>query len=401
MAKGVEDTAFYIYNRLVCLNEVGGDPEQFGTAPKVFHARMKERRAKFPHALSATSTHDTKRSEDVRSRIAVLSQIPDGWKTHVTRWSSLNRRHAANVDGVRAPSRNEEYLLYQTLIGAWPSGHLSQEEHRTFVERIRSYMNKAIREAKVHSSWVNPNLDHEEAVNTFIDVILDRSRDNPFLADFLPFQAQVAAYATTTSLAQVLIKITAPGVPDFYQGTELWDFSLVDPDNRKPVDYDLRLRLLHEIDQACASHHNLAKFVHELVESRIDGRIKMYVTMNALRYRREHIELFRAGEYVPLEAGGTKHEHLCAFARIYEDHAVAIVVPRLVSGLTATGAISPTGVDVWSDTVINVPSWREGSTYRNILTGDTVHSHDAAGRQALPVAVVLKECPVALLERVS
>lgn len=399
-AKGVEDTAFYLYTRLVSLNEVGGDPQQFGITPNVFHTKMKERRARFPHALSATSTHDTKRSEDVRARIAVLSQMPEGWKAHVTRWGTLNRKHADEVDGDRAPSRNDEYLLYQTLIGAWPFALEGAGEHESFVQRIQAYMIKAIREAKVHSSWVNPHLEYEDAVTRFIDTILVRSSDNAFLADFLPFQNQVAHYAIVTSLAQTLIKITAPGVPDFYQGTELWDLSLVDPDNRRLVDYGRRITLLDEIDHACGSMADRAPFVRELLANRTDGRIKLYLTTTALRYRRDHLPLFSDGEYVPLDAFGQRREHLCAFTRIYEDQAVAVIVPRLVSGLSADAMTLPVGREVWGDTTIAVPSWREGSSYRNIITGDIFHSHESAGHQVMALGEVLKDCPVAMLERI-
>ncbi len=399
-AKGVEDTAFYLYNRLVSLNEVGGDPEQFGTIPRSFHAKMKERRARFPHALSSTSTHDTKRSEDVRARIAVLSQMPEGWKTHVTRWGTMNRKHAEYIDAYRTPSRNEEYLLYQTLVGTWPFSMEKPEERDSFSRRIQSYMIKAIREAKVHSSWVNPNIKYEDAVNRFAETILDDSPDNPFLADFIPFQQQVAHYAIVTSLAQTLIKITAPGVPDFYQGTELWDFSLVDPDNRRLVDYSSRRISLDQIDQTPLNTPDRAAFVRDLLSHRTDGRIKLYITMTALRYRRDHLLLFQDGEYVPLEAYGKKNEHLCAFARLHEDQAVAVIVPRLVSGLSADALNLPVGGDVWGDTTIAVPSWREGSTYRNIITGKTVHSHDAGGRQVIAIGELLNDCPVALIERI-
>lgn len=400
-AKGVEDTAFYLYNRLVSLNEVGGDPEHFGTTPNVFHSKMKERRARFPHALSTTSTHDTKRSEDIRARIAVLSQMPESWKTHVNRWGTLNRKHAEDVDGDRAPSRNDEYLLYQTLIGAWPFALEGEKERDSFLKRVQSYMNKAIREAKVHSSWVNPYLEYEEAVNRFIETILDQSTDNPFLTDFLPFQQQVAHYAIVTSLAQALIKITAPGVPDFYQGTELWDFSLVDPDNRRLVDYSQRETFLRELDEALSRGTEQRTLVRDLLSHRTDGRIKQYVIATALRQRRDHLQLFQEGEYVPLEGHGPKHEHLCAFTRLHEDLAVVVIVPRLVSGLNADAMTLPVGPGVWGDTSIAVPSWRDGSSYRNLFTGDILQSHESTGRQVLPVGEVLKECPIALLERIT
>ncbi|MGH7255736.1 MAG: malto-oligosyltrehalose synthase, partial [Nitrospirales bacterium] len=242
-AKGIEDTAFYNYNRLMSLNEVGGEPEHFGVSLATFHKRMRERHANWPLGLSASSTHDTKRSEDVRARINVLSELPQAWKTHLTQWTKLNKRHKTEVDGQLAPDRNEEYLLYQNLIGSWPleelTGDLDDAGCRQYVERIHAYMHKALKEAKIHSSWVNPNQAYDEAVRRFVDAILDRAKPNPFLDEFLPFQAQIAQYGMYNSLSQTLVKMAAPGSPDFYQGTELWDFSLVDPDNRRPVDYDL------------------------------------------------------------------------------------------------------------------------------------------------------------------
>ena len=231
-AKGIEDTAFYVYNRLVSLNEVGGNPTRFGLNPNAVHAWMCDRQRRWPAALSTTSTHDTKRGEDVRARLNVLSELPEAWKAAVTRWRALNRRFRADIDGVDAPDANDEYLLYQTLVGAWP---FTADGQAGFSERLKSYMVKAMREAKRRTSWITPDDRYEAAVLRFVDDILDRRR--PFLQAFLPFQARVAELGMYNSLAQLLIKITAPGVPDFYQGTELWDLSLVDPDNRQPVDY--------------------------------------------------------------------------------------------------------------------------------------------------------------------
>jgi (1->4)-alpha-D-glucan 1-alpha-D-glucosylmutase len=244
MAKGAEDTAFYVYNRLASLNEVGGDPLQFGVSIHTFHQRMRQRRAHWPASLCATSTHDTKRSEDVRARINVLSEIPQIWRTRILRWSQLNKGYKTEVEGALAPDRNEEYQLYQTMIGAWPFHAPDDDEYKNFSDRIQAYMAKALKEGKIHTSWVNPNYAYDQAVRDFIERILVRSSSNPFLADFLPFQREIAQYGVYNSLSQVLLKITSPGIPDFYQGTELWDFSLVDPDNRRPVDYAKRTGLL-------------------------------------------------------------------------------------------------------------------------------------------------------------
>ncbi len=401
-AKGIEDTACYNYNRFVSLNEVGSDPQRFGIAPSVFHARMRERQANWPLAMSTTATHDTKRGEDVRARINVLGDVPGEWRIHVNRWGRLNRKYKTDIEGQTAPDRNEEYLLYQTLIGAWPFTALDDEGFRRFVERIQTYMSKALRESKVHTSWINPDLIYEEAVNRFIESILDRARPNPFLDDFLPFQERIAEYGIWNSLSQVLLKITAPGIPDFYQGTELWDLSLVDPDNRRPVDYAKRIALLGELTrESDEDAGDRCRLVRSLVDSRRDGRIKLYLTMTALNYRRGHAALFHQGEYVPLEIHGSRDERLCAFTRIYQDEASVVIVPRLLGGTIPDAQTVPVGAGVWVDTAVTIPSWRPGSHYRNVLTGAMLTSKGEGGHQVLSVADIFSECPVALLERIG
>jgi (1->4)-alpha-D-glucan 1-alpha-D-glucosylmutase len=402
MAKGSEDTALYVYNRLASLNEVGGDPLQFGISVHAFHERMRQRRAHWPASISATSTHDTKRSEDVRARISVLSEIPQVWKTRVQRWSQLNKGYKTEVDGTLAPDRNEEYLLYQTLIGAWPFHVLDDDEYRSFSDRIQSYMAKALKEAKIHSSWVNPNHAYDQAVLDFIDHLLSRSGPNPFLADFLPFQGEIARCGVYNSLSQVLLKIAAPGIPDFYQGTELWDLSLVDPDNRRPVDYGTRTGFLADIQSICGMQgSDRRQFVQELLATIPDGRIKLYITMVGLHYRRAHASLFLSGEYVPLKVEGTRRKHVCAFARIYEDQAVVAIIPVLVKGLCKGAETFPFGPSVWEDTWMIVPSWRPASCYQNLLTGEILSSTETEGKQSLRLAEVMGSCPVALLERVT
>ena len=402
MAKGSEDTALYVYNRLASLNEVGGDPLQFGISVHTFHERMRQRRAHWPASICATSTHDTKRSEDVRARISVLSEIPQVWKTRVQRWSQLNKGYKTEVDGTLAPDRNEEYLLYQTLIGAWPFRTLGDDEYRNFNDRIQAYMVKALKEAKIHTSWVNPSHAYDQAVRDFVEHILARSGPNPFLADFLPFHREIARYGVYNSLSQVLLKIAAPGIPDFYQGTELWDFSLVDPDNRRPVDYGTRTGFLEDFQPLCAvQESNQRRLVQEMLATVPDGRIKLYITMVGLQYRRTHAPLFLSGEYVPLKVEGTKKRHVCAFARIYEDQAVVAVVPILVKGLCQETELFPFGPSVWEDTWVIVPSWRPSSCYQNLLTGEILSSTETEGKQSLRLAEVMGSCPVALLERVT
>jgi len=384
-AKGYEDTVFYRFNRLVSLNEVGGDPSRFGTALSEFHAENAERRRRSPHTLSATATHDTKRGEDVRTRINVLSEIPAEWRARLRAWQGHNRRHRTVVDGVPTPGANTEYLLYQTLVGAWPIS----------AERLRAYMFKATREAKVHTSWVNPNTRYDEALARFIDAILDPALSRGFLDDFTAFQARVAHFGALSSLGQVLIKLTAPGVPDFYQGTELWDLSLVDPDNRRPVDWGLRARLLDEVRAAMAGAQDRAALAHELVKSKEDGRVKLFLIHEGLAFRRARRALFETGDYRPLEARGVWAEHVCAFARVGAGAAVT-VVPRLLARRGADGL--PLGAEYWADTWVALP--RElGGRFTNVLTGETVESTPAGESAALPLAGALAAFPAALLER--
>ena len=401
-AKGVEDTAFYIYNRLVSLNEVGAEPDQFGLSVDAFHGRMRERQARWPCSLSATSTHDTKRSEDVRVRIDALSEIPQAWKTHVVLWSKLNKKHKAEPYGKPVPDRNEEYLLYQTLIGAWPFPPCDDPQYRAFCDRIQAYMVKALKEAKIHTSWVNPDQAYDDGVRAFIESILDRSTPNPFLEDFQPFQTQIAHCGMYNSLSQLVLKIAAPGIPDFYQGTDVWDLSLVDPDNRRPVDYSHRSQRLDDLHRACAeAGSDRCSLVRNLLAHSTDGRIKLYVTMTALSCRRDHAALFLKGEYVPLDGQGAKKDHLCAFARIYEDAAIVVVVPRLMAGLIPDAKTPPIGPAVWGDTWIRVPSWKAASPYRNLFTGEVLSTTTVGAQQVLPLSRVFGEFPVAVLERMS
>ncbi len=402
MAKGAEDTACYVYNRLASLNEVGGDPLQFGISVQTFHERMRQRRAHWPASMCTTSTHDTKRSEDVRARINVLSEIPQDWKARILRWSALNKGYKTEVDGMLAPDRNEEYLLYQTLIGAWPFHAMDEDECKSFSDRIQAYMAKALKEAKIHTSWVNPNHAYDQAVRDFIERILVRASPNPFLADFLPFQREIARHGVYNSLSQVLLKIASPGIPDFYQGTELWDFSLVDPDNRRPVDYNMRAGFLAGFQSIRGIQgSDQRRFVQELLATVSDGRIKMYMTTVGLHYRRAHASLFLSGEYVPLKVEGTKKKHVCAFARIYEDRAVVAIVPVLLRGLCRETESFPFDPSLWEDTWVIVPSWRPASCYQNLLTGEILSSTETEGKQSLRLAEILGSCPVALLERMT
>jgi (1->4)-alpha-D-glucan 1-alpha-D-glucosylmutase len=398
MAKGVEDTAFYLYNRLVSLNEVGGNPERFGITMEAFHGQNIERCKSRPLAMLATSTHDTKRSEDVRARINVLSEIPEQWREGLSLWGRQNRKVKMIVDGKPAPSRNEEYLLYQTLVGTWPFCTVDDDEFAGYRVRIKEYMLKAMREAKVHTSWISPNSMHEDAVMYFIDTILNESPHNNFLEDFSSFQRLTAACGIFNSLSQTLLKITSPGIPDFYQGNELWDFSLVDPDNRRLVDYSLRKALLDELERT-ESTAGLRETSRQVVATRNDGSIKLHLIRKALNFRRENRELFETGRYLPLTVEGGCREHVCAFERSVNNGSVLVVVPRFCSRLIRDSSGLPLGPEVWQDTRIIQRYDTAASRYRNIFTGEILTLHQQEDRLSLALKDILSIFPVALLER--
>ncbi len=401
-AKGIEDTAFYIYNRLTSLNEVGGDPARYGLSVEAFHKAVRDRRAHWPHSLLATSTHDTKRGEDVRARINVLSEIPERWRSAIIRWAKLAKRFRTKVEASPVPDRNEEYLLYQTLVGVWPPTPMDGDQYELFIERIQNYMIKAIREAKVHTSWIHPRETYEEGVRSFVRAILNRSAPNPFLDDFLPFQAFVARCGMGNALSQLTVKMTAPGITDCYQGTELWEFSLVDPDNRRPVDFDLRARMLADLRRPGDCHGvDRMALVRQLMESWEDGRIKLYLLQQGLRHRREHPGLYLDGDYVPLECDGLHRSKICAFARLHQEEAVVTIVPLLIADMRETTPNQTQAEARWQNTRIAVPSWKAGSGYRNLFTGERLETVAEEGRQVLPIGHVLRDCPVAVLERCS
>ena len=400
MAKGVEDTAFYIYNRLISLNEVGGMPERFGTPLETFHGQNIERTKFWPQALITTSTHDTKRSEDVRARIDVLSEIPDEWSTRLAAWRRLNYRKKMVINGQRVPDRNEEYLLYQTLIGAWPAVAVKGDGAVEFLRRIKDYMLKALREAKINTSWINPDHPYEEATTIFIERILETNGGNEFLGDFTDFQKKVSNLGMYNSLSQVLIKITSPGVPDFYQGTELWDFSLVDPDNRRPVDFESRQKTLKEMS---AAEKNIGplEFSRQLVRTKENGMIKLYVTAKALSFRRAQRDIFEHGDYTPLEIYGKLADNVCSFARRLGNSRVIVAVPRLLANLVNDPLRPPCGDKIWGGTLIAVPYADKGVRYRNIFTGELLTISEKDGNSVLSVPEVFAEFPLALLERIG
>lgn len=374
-AKGVEDTSFYVFNRLVALNEVGGEPAAAGLSLEAFHRQNAARLAELPHCLLATSTHDTKRSEDVRARLAAIAELPEDWGRAVRRWQVMNRKHRQELDGECAPDANEEYLIYQTLLGAWPLEGLHDGNRAGFIQRIQDYMVKALHEAKVNSSWLEPNAAWDEAVRGFVAAVLAPGRKNRFPHSLAPLAGRIAQLGAVNSLTQTVLKLTCPGVPDFYQGSELWDFSLVDPDNRRPVDYHLRQQALDGIAHATPG---------ALLEHWRDGRIKMLVIHRLLTLRREQPDLFSKGGYTGLSATGAFADKVVAFERRTEKAALLVIVPRHTSDLS----FPPTG-EVWDDTRLALPGadrWSDVFTGRE-HTGETVAMSEVFGE--LPFAVLM------------
>jgi (1->4)-alpha-D-glucan 1-alpha-D-glucosylmutase len=396
MAKGLEDTTFYTYNRLVSLNEVGGGPGRFGNPLDAFHGQNLERLKTLPHAMLASATHDTKRGEDVRARLNVLSEMPEEWQRNLMKWTRLNRGKGQMLEGQRVPGRNEEYLLYQVLLGAWPLGEMDQQQEGAFQNRIREYLVKAAREAKTNTSWISPNSSYEAALLAFFDAIMTRKPGNGFLEQFLPFQKMIARLGIFNSLSQTLLKIVAPGIPDFYQGTELWDFTLVDPDNRRPVDYAVRMAALGGLKEREAEL-GATQLVRELLEQREDGRIKLYLIHRLLSFRRSHSGLFKQGDYLPLEAHGARERNICAFARRGSGQTLIAAAARFMATLAPEPGQLPVGT-VWLDCSLSLGELGYGR-FRNVITDEELETVERGGQPMLPLAHLFGTAPVALLEK--
>jgi (1->4)-alpha-D-glucan 1-alpha-D-glucosylmutase len=399
-AKGVEDTAFYRHNVLLSVNEVGGDPQHAGGPPERFHEKSRRRHEKWSYAMLATTTHDTKRGEDARARLNVLSEMPDEWGKHLAAWARLNAGQRTEVDGEPAPDRNDECFYYQTLLGAWPAetgDSVPATAPEAFVKRVREAMRKATKEAKVHTSWISSDEAYDAAMARFVDRTLTGPRAGRFLAAFLPFQRRIARLGMINSLAQVVLKVASPGVPDFYQGTELWDLSMVDPDNRGPIDYALRTRLLNELEPVLAGQGaGRVEAVTNLLRHWEDGRIKQFLTAAGMRLRARLPRVFLEGDYVPLQVAGARADHVVAFARLCDEDSVVAVVPRLAAGLLSGETLLPIGPDVWQNTVVLLPENLATRRYTDAFTGEGITS-EQNGRAGIPVSKVLRSCPVALL----
>jgi (1->4)-alpha-D-glucan 1-alpha-D-glucosylmutase len=384
MAKAVEDTAFYRYNRLIALNEVGGEPDCFGAPVSAFHAEMERRLRRQAAGLSTTATHDTKRGEDTRARLYVLSEMPGAWSEAVNRWTDLTAELRSDCGGKPAPEPEVEWLFYQALLGAWPTA-LSLDDSAELAdlsERMTEFMLKAVREAKVHTSWTGQNEEYENAVRAFTRTALDPARNRAFLQDFVSVCEPIFVAGALNSLAQTAIKLTAPGIPDIYQGTELWDFSLVDPDNRRPVDFDPRRAELQIVSELS---------VQDLVAGWRSGAIKMRLIQAGLKLRGVAGDIFDRGDYMPLAVGGRAADHVLAFARMIGGNAVVVVVPRLALEMLKGQTDSLVPDPRWHDTNVQLPAALASRRLYDIVTGESVVG------EALSLGRVLRNFPVGML----
>ncbi len=394
-AKGVEDTAFYRYGPLLSLNEVGGEPARFGRTVDEFHHANLQRREHWPLSMLCTATHDTKRGEDARCRISVLSEIPDEFQEALAHWAEINANLKTPARGNPSPDRANEYLYYQALLGAWPPDAAGQPSGQ-FVDRMQDYMLKAINEEKIHTSWIHPNPDYDKALRDFVQGTLTGAGGKRFLDSFLPFQQRIASAGVINSLAQLVLKITCPGVPDFYQGTELWDLSLVDPDNRRPVDFGRRSAFLRDaqpiLDGKCAPDKQ-RELLSEMLNRWSDGRIKLFCTAAGLQLRRAFSHLFLDGEYAPLTVQGQRSLHAIALGRRLGPDAVIAIVPRLTAKLCTTSSPFPLGPQCWADTSVLLPEGFLGRRYRNVLTNETLDAktHISLSKEfaILPAAILI------------
>ncbi len=382
MAKGFEDTFLYIYNRLISLNDVGSNPGKFGVSIKEFHLFNKDRQLT---GLNTTSTHDTKRGEDVRARINVLSEIPDQWAAKLKYWQKINQSKKTLIRKQRKPDKNDEYFLYQTLLGAWP---FDKEELPEFKQRLKDYIIKAVREAKVHTAWLKPDTEYEDAYLSFVDKLLDDPEQNEFLKDFRKFQKTICYYGFFNSLSQTLLKTTCPGSPDFYQGSELWDLNLVDPDNRRPIDFILRQKLLNKIIERSKTNKN--KLIKDLLANKENGGLKLFLIYHALKLKNKHSELFLKGNYQPLEIIGTYRENIIAFARRLDKKWIIVLAPRFLTSLISEQEL-PLENNIWQDTQLVLPS-NAPSKWQDIFTDQSFNV-----ARHIQVGKILNQFPAALL----
>jgi (1->4)-alpha-D-glucan 1-alpha-D-glucosylmutase len=399
-AKGVEDTAFYRYYPLASLNEVGGELDAQPLAPDDLHRLMHHRAAEWPHSMSATSTHDTKRGEDLRARLHVLSEVAERWMATIDGWHERNG--AAGSAGEETVDRNAAYLLYQTLVGVWPTTPMDDAARRQLLDRLVAYMRKALREAKVNTSWMNTSAAYEDLVAGFVEHLLLAGEAAWFRAELDAFVQSIATAGFANGLSQTLLKITLPGVPDFYQGTELWDFNLVDPDNRRAVDFAARQARLGELERRFAA--DPAALAADVAARWPDPDVKLLVAWRALELRQRLPHVFSFGGYTPLSVEGRLAAHAFAFARCHEGQWALVVVPRLVQRLReahrAPERPGVLGVD-WGDAAVVLPP-EAPAVWRNEFTGETIHASRATDNQrSIAVGQALAPLPVALFTSMS
>jgi (1->4)-alpha-D-glucan 1-alpha-D-glucosylmutase len=391
VAKGVEDTAFYTDVLLLSANEVGGDLRHRSRSVAEFHQENLHRLTHWPLEMTAASTHDTKRGEDARARINVISELPEEWRTHVSRWSVINAAARTQPGATGAPDRNDEWLYYQALVGAWPAEKLGAPVPKTapdaFVERIGAYMRKALKEAKRHTSWVQENQDYEQATQTFVESTLQGEPAARFLMSFVPFQRRLAWFGMINSLAQLVLRVGAPGVPDTFQGSELWNFSLVDPDNRQPVDFSMRRTMLAELATTPLA---------QMLDQWPDGRVKMYTLMRALRFRRAHADLLLRGDYEPL-SGDADDPHVVGFIRRYEREELIVVAPRFLAAMMGGVPRNPLGAETWRMSGIRLPRRFARARLVNVFTNEVVEPLVHRDVPWLLIASALQSWPVAML----
>ena len=368
MAKSLEDTTFYRYHRLLALNEVGGDPSARALPVETFHDTMTIRAREWPHGMTATATHDTKRGEDARARLLALAEIPGEWTSAVARWKILNAPHLVIEGEMRAPSATFEYMLYQALLGAWPLGQRDDE----FLERMQAYALKAAREGKQETSWLNPNLAYEAGLQTFIERILDRSAAADFLTSLETLAQRVSLLGALNSLSQVTLKATMPGVPDFYQGTEFWDLSLVDPDNRRPVDFTERAAVLASVENPDWQN---------LTQNWPSGHLKLAWTRSLLELRTELADVFTHGDYLSLEVTGPHRDHIIAFARRHGREAAVVAVAKSFAGFSQGGR-----------------DWPRAEAFDATLNVDGYSVEGISGGAEIPFSALFRHLPVAVLK---
>jgi (1->4)-alpha-D-glucan 1-alpha-D-glucosylmutase len=400
-AKGLEDTAFYRHNMLLTINEVGGDPGRLGRSVVEFHEASTQRLRNWPLEMLATSTHDTKLGEDVRARINAISELSAEWAREAGRWMRINNPHRTVIDGEPAPDRNDEYRFYQALIGCWPlDGAADPAPPPGLAGRMNEYMLKAAREAKLHTSWLTPNRAYEDALKTFVEGVLEPRAGNRFIPALARLLRRVGAIGMVSSLSQVAVKLGSPGIPDFYQGTELWDLSLVDPDNRRPVDFAQRGVLLEDVERIlglCPDQR--APRLADMLQRWTDGRIKLLTTTAGLRLRQSDPELFLSGAYVPLAVEVTVEGGAIAFARVLEDRAMLFVAPRLCARLFSEDLAAPLG-DTWKTSRVLLAQELTGRTFRHELTGVEIRPSSTGDQTWIFLGQIFEHLPVGILRAV-